>query len=221
MLEIIEETFKKQDELNKLMFPDWKTRNFDFALAAIIESAEAIDHLNWKWWKHDEVDTEQAVMELVDIYHFLISICILNDVRPQRVYDIVKTIDDNYVIENNNTFAISYIKNIISTLSKLDVKCKQRDCGVVLNAIELTLIASTKLGCTMNLFWSMYFGKSALNEFRRNGYQDGTYVKIWGGEEDNVHLMRLIKDSSELKSHTDKKEFILSGLESLYNEKCL
>ena len=39
----------------------------------------------------------------------------------------------------------------------------------------------------------LYFGKNVLNAFRQNnGYKEGTYIKIWNGEEDNVVMMRLL-----------------------------
>ena len=38
-------------------------------------------------------------------------------------------------------------------------------------------------------------GKNILNRFRQeNGYKDGTYKKIWNGEEDNEVLARLMLD---------------------------
>lgn len=39
----------------------------------------------------------------------------------------------------------------------------------------------------------LYFGKNVLNAFRQNnGYKEGTYIKIWNGEEDNVVMMRIL-----------------------------
>lgn len=57
------------------------------------------------------------------------------------------------------------------------------------------------------LFWSLmqasqmsfadlyqaYIGKNVLNFFRQDhGYQEGTYLKIWGDKEDNEHLVDLL-----------------------------
>ena len=39
-----------------------------------------------------------------------------------------------------------------------------------------------------------YVGKNVLNRFRQaNGYKEGTYIKIWQGEEDNVHLAAVME----------------------------
>jgi len=38
-----------------------------------------------------------------------------------------------------------------------------------------------------------YVGKNTLNFFRQDhGYKDGTYIKVWHGEEDNEVLARLV-----------------------------
>lgn len=31
------------------------------------ECAELMDHIGWKWWKKQEIDIEQAQIELIDI----------------------------------------------------------------------------------------------------------------------------------------------------------
>ena len=39
-----------------------------------------------------------------------------------------------------------------------------------------------------------YVGKNVLNFFRQDhGYQEGTYVKLWQGREDNEHLSELLE----------------------------
>ena len=52
--------------------PQWFL-NFELALKQ--ESAEAIDSLNWKWWKKDEEDWDNIKIELVDMLHFWVSMC--------------------------------------------------------------------------------------------------------------------------------------------------
>ena len=39
----------------------------------------------------------------------------------------------------------------------------------------------------------MYIGKNVLNFFRQDhGYKAGSYIKIWGGREDNEHLSDIV-----------------------------
>ena len=50
-------------------------------------------------------------------------------------------------------------------------------------------------GADFNTLYRNYVGKNVLNLFRQeNGYKDGTYKKIWNGEEDNEVLARLMLD---------------------------
>ena len=60
-------------ELLKLKPENLWFLNFELALKQ--ESAEAIDSLNWKWWKKDEDDWDNAKVELVDMLHFWVSMC--------------------------------------------------------------------------------------------------------------------------------------------------
>jgi dimeric dUTPase (all-alpha-NTP-PPase superfamily) len=46
-------------------------------LAMMSELAELIDEVNFKWWKNPkEVDHDAVKEELVDLLHFLVSMCI-------------------------------------------------------------------------------------------------------------------------------------------------
>ncbi len=82
----LQDVFDKQIELNKRIKPrlyddikndpelrrEWFLK-FDLALKQ--ESSEAIDSLNWKWWKKDEEDWDNVKVELVDMLHFWVSMC--------------------------------------------------------------------------------------------------------------------------------------------------
>lgn len=58
-----------------------------------------------------------------------------------------------------------------------------------------------------------YFGKNVLNQFRQdNGYKEGTYIKIWNNEEDNVHMLRIVESLGE-EANWDK---IYVALKTLY-----
>jgi len=79
----LEEIFNLQEALNKRigvdtagMSEEEKTRwvlNYTRALQQ--ETAELIDSVPWKWWaKYQEFDQQNARVEVVDLFHFLISI---------------------------------------------------------------------------------------------------------------------------------------------------
>ena len=58
------------DLYNEIKDPEVRRQRFlDFELAMRQESAEAVDSLNWKWWKKDEDDWDNVKIELVDMLH--------------------------------------------------------------------------------------------------------------------------------------------------------
>ena len=88
--------FDKQIELNKRINntlyddikkdPELRRKWFlNFELALKQESAEAIDSLNWKWWKKDEDDWDNAKVELVDMLHFWVSMCTIAGMDAEEV----------------------------------------------------------------------------------------------------------------------------------------
>jgi dimeric dUTPase (all-alpha-NTP-PPase superfamily) len=75
------EDIKKDPELRRKWF-----LNFELALRQ--ESSEAIDSLNWKWWKKDEEDWDNIKVELVDILHFWVSMCTIADMDAKEVMEL-------------------------------------------------------------------------------------------------------------------------------------
>lgn len=75
------EDIKKDPELKKKWF-------LNFELAMRQESAEAVDSLNWKWWKKDDDDWDNVKIELVDMLHFWVSMCTIADMDAKEVLDL-------------------------------------------------------------------------------------------------------------------------------------
>lgn len=56
-------------------------------LAINVEVAELLNEINYKWWKNrKEIDLEAVKEELVDILHFLISMCIKTGMTADELY---------------------------------------------------------------------------------------------------------------------------------------
>ena len=56
-------------------------------LAMISELAELIDEVNFKWWKNPKPVSEAAVKgELVDILHFLVSMCLKMGMTAEELH---------------------------------------------------------------------------------------------------------------------------------------
>ena len=94
----LSEIFKEQIRLNETINPDLykeikdpdirRERFLQFELALRKESAEAIDSLNWKWWKKDEEDWDNIKIELVDMLHFWVSMCTVAGIDADDVIDL-------------------------------------------------------------------------------------------------------------------------------------
>lgn len=96
MKEQLNEMFQMQKELNKRigidtdkLDQDEKTKwilNYSRALSQ--ELAELIDSVPWKWWaKYQKFDEENAKVEVVDLFHFLISLAQCLGLSAEDIYN--------------------------------------------------------------------------------------------------------------------------------------
>lgn len=81
-LDKFEELFRMQRALNQrigvntdAMSPEEKTKwILNYSRAMTQELAELTDSVPWKWWaKYQQLDEQNARVEVVDLFHFLIS----------------------------------------------------------------------------------------------------------------------------------------------------
>ncbi|MEM8549475.1 MAG: dUTPase [Verrucomicrobiota bacterium] len=91
----LEEIFRLQEDLNRRIGID--TANLDeeaktqwvlnYTRALQQETAELIDSVPWKWWaKYQEFDQQNARVEVVDLFHFLISLAQVLGMSADDVY---------------------------------------------------------------------------------------------------------------------------------------
>ncbi|MEY4961294.1 MAG: dUTPase [Pseudomonadota bacterium] len=191
-----------QDGMNKKVNPDWVAANNNWHRAIQVEAVEAIEHHGWKWWKKQNCDMAQLRMELVDIWHFILSTVILNtrgSIRFATIEMISELSQKSVQFDNQH-----YILAKMSLLEKLDLL-------VGLSAAKRTSLAlfnSLLSDCGMSWveLFKQYTGKNVLNIFRQDyGYKAGTYIKIWNGREDNEHLVELLDiiDLSAVNVHDE------------------
>ena len=118
----LQDIFAEQIRLNEKINPDLykeisdpeirRQRFLQFELALRQESAEAIDSLNWKWWKKDEDDWDNIKIELVDILHFWVSMCTIADVSAEDVINLyLKKNELNHKRQNEGYNDGTYDKN--------------------------------------------------------------------------------------------------------------
>lgn len=192
---------KLQDSMNTKVHADWREQNFEWYRAIWIESAELLDHYGWKWWKKQIPDTEQVILELIDIWHFGLSALIMEGA-------------------DHNTIA-SEIELKLKTAEKgSDFRADLEDFTLsTLSSKSFHVDKFAKLMADMDLsfeqLFKSYVGKNVLNFFRQDhGYQDGSYLKQWSGREDNEHLVDIL---SQLDSSADDfQQQLYSALEARY-----
>ena len=76
--EKIKEMLDLQNKINEKVHPHWREQNFEWYRAIWVECAELLDHYGWKWWKKQSPNQAQIELELVDIWHFGLSILLSN-----------------------------------------------------------------------------------------------------------------------------------------------
>lgn len=175
--EKIKEMLDLQNKINEKVHPHWREQNFEWYRAIWVECAELLDHYGWKWWKKQSPNQAQIELELVDIWHFGLSILLSN-------YDIEKSISliSEGMIDQRGSGKFrenleDFTSNTLQTRS-FDL----RRFNQVMNDV----------GLTFEKLYVGYISKNVLNSFRQDkGYQAGTYIKDWGGIEDNEYLIRL------------------------------
>jgi len=138
-----------------------------------METAELIDSLNWKHWKKEELDVDNALMELVDIYHFWLSEFITYTTGANM--DVSKyTLN---IPEKTNETPLELAIRLSSLIHKYETDAKLDSLFKIMDTVFLTVQA---LGFTINDFHKIFKLKNAINILRQqNGYKEGTYLKIW------------------------------------------
>jgi deoxyuridine triphosphatase domain protein len=163
-----------------------------------MECAELIDSFAWKHWKNISAapDVNNIVIEIVDIWHFVMSYILEQyygskdidhivsdvtavsgfaefssyayDVREYSIYEIVNDIE--LIIHETSGFELQ-IGELLTDFFRVAIKC----------------------GVSLDILFAKYIGKNVLNKFRQNnGYKEGGYRKIWGDLEDNEVLIEVL-----------------------------
>lgn len=186
---------KMQDQLNKLIDPNWIEAQRPWLRAAWVESGELMDHVGWKWWKQQERNTVQAQIELVDIWHFMLSEWLGNSPKDEDVESAAALlIDTMYSPEKWLPEQEETLQRHTDLLVLIDGFAHL--CAANIFNVKLFERMMQLLDMSWSDMYRMYVAKNVLNLFRQhNGYKLGTYVKDWGGKEDNVVLEELMAEA--------------------------
>ena len=92
----LEKLFEMQAALNSRIGIDTKGMTdekkaewvLNYTRALQQETAELIDSVPWKWWaKYQKLDEQNARVEVVDLFHFLISLAQVLGMSAEDVYE--------------------------------------------------------------------------------------------------------------------------------------
>lgn len=95
--DFLEEMFRMQAELNRrigvdtLAMPEDQQPQWilNYCRALSQETAELVDSVPWKWWaKYQQYDKQNARIEIVDLFHFLISLAQVAGLTARDVHDL-------------------------------------------------------------------------------------------------------------------------------------
>lgn len=199
---MVKEAFYLQNAMNSKVDENWARNGWNWNLAAGQEFAEYNDHIGYKWWKKQEPDMEQAFIELVDIFHFYLSAVI----EYEGYVDIQESMTAAYIADLLVKEAtVPETMSLQECLIHWSTKCIKSCMDDQMYEFKLVYLAFmvNAMGYTAEDLLKTYIAKNTLNIFRQdNGYKDGSYIKIWNGEEDNVVMARLIENSPELIENT-------------------
>jgi hypothetical protein len=180
-----------QQGMNERVNADWIAANYGWYRAINVECIEAIDFFGWKWWKKTKCNMPQLRMELVDIWHFMLSAILQHKSGNIALAKNEMMAELNLAMKSVQFDNQYYVLAQMNLLEKLDLLSGL----AAAKRTNLALFESILIDCDMDwvALFKQYVGKNVLNFFRQDhGYKAGTYLKIWQGREDNEHLMEVM-----------------------------
>jgi dimeric dUTPase (all-alpha-NTP-PPase superfamily) len=191
----IEQMFNLQKQLNDdtngeiwLNGVTRENRKISWYQCIYMEVSEAIDSFNWKHWKNidNEPDWSNIRVELVDIWHFIMS-------------ESIRINDDKYAnkflgLQPKGDFDVDVLVNSLENMLSLSVTSSIKpEANNIREITDIFFTIISHLDINIEDLYKRYVVKNQLNTFRqKNGYKDGSYIKLWNGVEDNVIAFKLM-----------------------------
>ena len=207
-----------QARMNARVDADWVAAAYPYLRAVVVEGAEAMEHHGWKWWKRQQRDLPQLQMELVDIWHFMLSALLLqhDGDEGRSLEDLLAQLapqEQGQDIEFDGQRIGPNEIDALDTLEKLELLIAL----AARRRMDLGLFTGIMADCGLDWLelYRQYVGKNTLNMFRQDkGYKEGTYRKTWGGREDNEHLVDILQGLDPAMA--DYQEAIYQALQKAY-----
>jgi dimeric dUTPase (all-alpha-NTP-PPase superfamily) len=191
-----------QDSINQHVHPDWRNQGFAWYRAIWTECAELMEHYGWKWWKKHKPDAQQVALELIDIWHFGLSIMLVDDVPAEEIARQLSSASESVSGADFREALEDFTLDVLATRSFDPGKF-----GELMALIDLSF----------DDLFLQYVGKNMLNRFRQDkGYKDGSYIKVWNGQEDNEVLVDVLRGADSERG--DFADQVYAGLAAAYPE---
>jgi len=179
-------------------------KRIDWKRCTYLECAELIESYPWKHWKNIDAqpDYDNIKIETVDIWHFIMSQG-LEDYKTQMLGSIEDLADAICALDNYPTFlkeTIPTTKNYYEQIEVVENLMKVLFCNEpTAKLMEAFIDVAVQSGLNLDSLYKLYVGKNILNQFRQDhGYKEGSYIKIWNGQEDNVTMQGILESSDNI-----------------------
>jgi len=207
ILQMLELQQQLNDATNGLGWEDGMTKNgkpIDWKRCTYLECAELIESYPWKHWKNIDAKPDYAniKIEAVDIWHFIMSQG-LEDYKRGDLGSIETLANNINSLANFSTFSEEVeetFKDYYEQIAVVEVLMTTLFCGGSTEKLMAAFIdVAMQSGLNLDALYKLYVGKNILNQFRQDhGYKEGTYIKIWNGEEDNVTMQGILEENENV-----------------------
>ncbi|WP_236579212.1 dUTP diphosphatase [Hydrogenimonas urashimensis] len=208
----LEEMFRLQqrlnDETNGVKWREGVTKHgkiINWKRCIVMETAELIDSFSWKHWKNiaGGIDFENIKIEMVDIWHFVMSY-ILRFHVPQEAAKLAYATMKVSAVKLPTSWSEADNARIETLLEPFEdlmalALIKTDDVAYREELLEQFWECVDAVGLGFDELYRLYIGKNALNQFRQmHGYKEGTYLKVWNGREDNVVMQEILAERPDI-----------------------
>jgi dimeric dUTPase (all-alpha-NTP-PPase superfamily) len=207
ILQMLELQQQLNDATNGQGWEGGMTKNgkvIDWKRCTYLECAELIESYPWKHWKNIDARPDYAniQIEAVDIWHFIMS----QGLEEYKRGDLgsIETLANNInSLSNFATFSgelKEHFKDYYEQISVVEELMKILFCGGSTEKLmEAFINVAMQSGLNLDTLYTLYVGKNILNQFRQDhGYKEGSYIKIWNGEEDNVTMQKILEENENV-----------------------
>ncbi len=200
-LSTYQEILQLQDTCNARASNDnnWAALNRNWGRAIRQEGAEAVESTPWKWWKgvgYTPINWDNIQVELVDIFHFIVSIYIQ---RGLTASDLKLHLEDGFnSYSRGERIPDSEIESLVQCMEGITFHSFLSTPFCIEKMTNKLGLSWSLLGLSLETLYTSYMCKNVLNIFRYdNGYRANTYKKEWKFEgekvEDNVVAFQLLE----------------------------